>query len=247
MRAQWPFTRPSKWKRWRFGQSAARTRDISRYGRTAPIILPCVGKIRLSFSGTQSGTQPLAKSTFTIPALLSAQELAAFARRSVRSLTELAEYGLTLEELETSFIRWLDSQGWLPISFGADFAAFANQSGVTVVTERIQTRAGRSGIRITARRLQAKIWIELRMGSGLGEYRPTIEAVRFETASRAVEFRLSVDRIELLQPASIRAAVYEPDPRLTRPSSPPPDARRLLRARLLWRYRRQSTCRPVRT
>ena len=148
----------------------------------------------------------------------------------VSSLTELAEYGLTLEELETSFIRWLDSQGWRPISFGADFAAFANQSGVTVVTERIRTRAGRPGIRITARRLQAKIWIELRMEVDSASYRPTIEAVRFETASRAVEFRLSVDRIELLQPASIRAAVYEPDPRLTRPSSPPPDARRLQRA-----------------
>jgi hypothetical protein len=145
----------------------------------------------------------------------------------VKSLTELAQYGLTLEELEIGFVRWLDSQSWRPISFGADFSEFAGQSGVTLVTERIRTREGRRGVRITARRLQAKIRIELRIDVDADSNRPTIEAVRFETPERAVEFRLSMDRIELLRPVSVRAAVYEPDLPMAEPWPALRDRRRV--------------------
>lgn len=159
---------------------------------------------------------------------LSANPVARSVRtENIKSLTELAQYGLTLEELETSFVRWLDSQGWRPISLGADFSEFAGQSGVTLVAERIRTKAGGRGIRITARRLQAKIRIELSMDVDAASDRPTIEVVRFETPERAVEFRLSVDRIELLRPSSVRAAVYEPDLPMAQPAPPPQDRRPL--------------------
>jgi Putative zinc-finger len=176
----------------------------------------------------------------------------------VASLAGLARYGLSLEELEAGFARWLDSQNWRPIWFGEDFSEFAGQAGVRLVTERIKTQAGRPGLRIVARRNDARISIELRMDMDSASLRPSVETVRFETPGRAVEFRLSMDRLEEVPSASLKAAVFEPDapkwqpmqraarrPIVSSVTSPPP--RRLtpieeLEVRALYSLHRSKAC-----
>jgi anti-sigma-K factor RskA len=129
----------------------------------------------------------------------------------VASLAQLARYGLSLEELEEGFGKWLDSQNWRPISLGEDFSEFAGQAGVSLVTKRIKMQTGAPGLRIVARRNDARISIELRMDMDSASLRPIVETVRFETPGRAVEFRLSMDRLEEVPSASLKPAVFEPD------------------------------------
>jgi hypothetical protein len=133
-------------------------------------------------------------------------------REETLSLESLAEYGLDPGEIEGAFIHWLESRSWNPISFASDISRWAAEDGSLATAERIRSEDGMPMIRITAQRRSRKMIAVLTLDVDSSSYWPRLQAIRFETAERAIEFRLAVSSIQSIRRNEVSASVFRPEP-----------------------------------
>jgi hypothetical protein len=127
------------------------------------------------------------------------------------SLVSLADYGLEPEQLESGFMRWLESRSWSAISFASDISVWSAEDGTTVRAERVPGDGGSPAVRLTAQRKSRRMVAILTLDVDSNSYWPRIQTLRFETPERAVEFRLAATSIRPVRPAEVASSVYPPD------------------------------------
>lgn len=130
------------------------------------------------------------------------------------SLDSLAANGLDPAEIESAFIRWMESRSWSAISLTADMSRWAAEDGTTATAERLRARDGAAVIRITARRRSRTMVAVLSVDVDSASYQPRLETIRFETPQRAVEFRLTADSVQEVRRSELSQAIFQPDPDL---------------------------------
>ena len=143
---------------------------------------------------------------------------AAVAKRSAghhhdRLIDTIGETGLEAEQVEASFVRWLESRSWRPISLSADLALLSHRDDTLLRMERITNPAGVSVLRVTASRttdnqVVARVTLEIDAAS----YRPKLETLQLEQNGRQIELRLSVTAIEEVPPATLAEVTFRPPP-----------------------------------
>lgn len=132
--------------------------------------------------------------------------------RNVRCLAGLSRYALDDPEmLEAAFFDWLRQWHWRPLSLSSDFASFANQEGVRVSVERLQSGAGAPLFRVSAVREDPGLRVQLILEVDGQSWQLRLQRVRFSAAGRTVEFRLAASTPEPIPPAQLLAAVFRPD------------------------------------
>jgi len=142
------------------------------------------------------------------------------------SVAELGENGLAVEQLETSFMKWLESREWQPLSFAAGLSSFASRDGLVLTVERVGMPGGHGVFQISARRTDRQLSVELLMEVDPQTYRPRLYEARFETAHRVVHLRVIPEEFELIPAARLTPAIFEPDFPLYRLVRPPVAAKR---------------------
>lgn len=166
------------------------------------------------------------------------------------SIIDLAAQEPVLEQLEAAFLRWLRSGDWRPVRFGSAFYAFSRRDGVALRVEPAPTAGGGRAYRLSALQASSGRRVELVVEVDAETYRPRLQYIRFETAQRAAEVRFVVERSEAVRREFLRAAVFEPDPRLRkrlpaprpavrpreRPATRPRPAAELERTEMALRY-----------
>ncbi len=135
-------------------------------------------------------------------------------RIEAASLTSLAANGLDPDQIESTFLNWMESRSWNPISLSSDISIWAAEDGTVAAAERLTGHDGTPLIRITARRKTRTLVAVLSLDVDSSNYQPRIETIRFETADRTVEFRLAADSIREVSRAELSPAVFRPDPSL---------------------------------
>jgi hypothetical protein len=133
-------------------------------------------------------------------------------REEAVALESLADYGLDSAQLEDTFLHWLESRSWTPVSFAADISLWTGADGSVAAAERVQGTDGTPMIRITAQRKSRKMVAVLAVEVDSRNYRPRLQTIRFETAERAIEFRLSATAIQPIRRTEMDAGVFRPDP-----------------------------------
>ena len=133
-------------------------------------------------------------------------------REETMSLESLADYGLDPGELEGAFMHWLESRSWKPISFASDMSRWAAEDGSSATAERIRGEDGTPMIRITAQRRSRKMVAVLTVEVDSTSYWPRLQAIRFETPERAIEFRLEATSIQPIRRTEMAASVFRPEP-----------------------------------
>jgi hypothetical protein len=121
------------------------------------------------------------------------------------SFVSIADHGLEPEQLEQTFLRWLRSREWAPISITGNFQAFCSADGVVMGVERRGT-----SFRFWARRTNSGLAMEMVMEIDSVTYRPRIQTIRFDDGERSAEVRLSATRIEPVAAERVRPSVFEP-------------------------------------
>ncbi len=144
-------------------------------------------------------------------------------RIEAASLTSLAENGLDPDQIESTFVNWMESRSWNPISLSSDISIWAAEDGTVAAAERLTGHDGEPLIRITARRKTRTLVAVLSLDVDSTNYQPRLETIRFETADRTVEFRLAADSIQEVSRAELSPAVFRPDPSLERGTAPTPE------------------------
>jgi hypothetical protein len=137
-------------------------------------------------------------------------------REETLSLESLAEYGLDPGEIEGAFMHWLESRSWNPISFASDISRWAAEDGSLATAEPIRGEDGMPMIRITAQRKSRKMIAVLTLDVDSSSYWPRLQAIRFETSERAIEFRLAVSSIHSIRRNDASAGVFRPEPNTER-------------------------------
>ncbi|MCX6629359.1 MAG: zf-HC2 domain-containing protein [Candidatus Solibacter sp.] len=137
-------------------------------------------------------------------------------REETVSLESLADFGLDPAELERAFMHWLESRSWNPISFASDISRFAAEDGSLATAERIRGQDGAPMIRITAQRRSRKMVAVLTVEVDSRSYWPRLQAIRFETPQRAIEFRLAATSIQPVRRTEMAASVFHPEPNVAR-------------------------------
>jgi hypothetical protein len=137
-------------------------------------------------------------------------------REQSMSLESLADYGLDPAELEGAFLHWMESRSWNPISFASDISRWAARDGSLATAERMRGEDGRPMIRITAQHRSQKMVAILTVEVDSSSYWPRLQAIRFETPERAIEFRLAATSIQSVRRTDMAAGVFRPEPSLTR-------------------------------
>ena len=144
-------------------------------------------------------------------------------REEVVALESLAEYGLGPDELEATFLHWLESRSWSPISFASDIALWA--SADVAAAERLRSEDGTAVLRVTAQRKSGRMVALLAVEVDSQSYRPRLQTIRFETPERTVEFRLAATRIQPIRQREMSANMFRPAPEfapeLRTPKQPP--------------------------
>jgi hypothetical protein len=147
-------------------------------------------------------------------------------REETMSLESLADYGLDPGELEGAFMHWLESRSWNPISFASDISRWAAEDGSLATAERMRGEDGTPMIRITAQRRSRKMVAVLTVEVDSSSYWPRLQAIRFETPERAIEFRLAATSIQPIRRTEMAASMFRPEPnvagevRTVRPNLP---------------------------
>ncbi len=134
----------------------------------------------------------------------------------VVTLSSMGRHGLEPEQIERTFLGWLQNRVWTPISFTSNFRLFSSADGVVAGVERLPAEPG-SVFRLWARRESGGLKMEIVMEVDDVTYRPRLQVLRFEDAGRAVELRLLADRNESVAAARIEPAIFEPAGELARP------------------------------
>lgn len=127
------------------------------------------------------------------------------------TLVSLADYGLEPEQLESGFMRWLESRSWSAISLASDISVWSAEDGTIVRAERVRGGKGSPTVRITAERKSRRMVAVLTVEVDSNSYWPRIQTLRFETPERTVEFRLAATSIRPVRPAEVASSVYPPD------------------------------------
>jgi hypothetical protein len=160
-------------------------------------------------------------------------------REETMPLESLADYGLDPGELEGAFMHWLESRSWNPISFASDISRWAAEDGSLATAERMRGEDGTPMIRITAQRRSRKMVAVLTVEVNSSSYWPSLQAIRFETPERAIEFRLAATSIQPIRRTEMAAGLFRPEPSVAReirtarpvlprheaPADPSPDER----------------------
>ena len=129
------------------------------------------------------------------------------------SLFDLSNGEVTVERLERGLFEWLRTHDW---ELAPDFSEAVSRDGSTLRVERLDSgmlrlRASRSG-----KAVRADFTLDLEAAS----FRPKLQVIRFETAERELELRVASNRLEVVPPGRVDAAVFAPDvPRI--PGVPP--------------------------
>jgi hypothetical protein len=129
----------------------------------------------------------------------------------VTSLLQMSTGVLEMEQVETEFLRWLQSREWRPVSFASELSVFADQDGVTLRRESVRSEDGRPAVRLSAQRASAGLRVEIVLEVDARTYQPRFEKVRFEGPSGEVEVYLGVERMESIPPSRLAATVFQPD------------------------------------
>lgn len=130
---------------------------------------------------------------------------------AIRRLSEVAEDGPELEQLESRLMRWLASRQWQPVRLGEEWAEFSSGPGVRLQVESITSEGGEKRYRLTASRLRGGKQVTLVMEVGSKDYRPRLEVVRVEQGNRAAEVWLRAENDERLSAVQLQPSVFEPD------------------------------------
>ncbi|MCP5118743.1 MAG: hypothetical protein GY953_48650, partial [bacterium] len=138
------------------------------------------------------------------------------------SLTELSRLGLMIEDLEAGFVQWLESRWWRPFSVASDISSFVSQEGVHLEVSALEADAGERHFRLTARRTEDELTVEVVVDVDAGTYQPRLQTIRFETPDRAAEISLVAERVETIATPYLTASLFRPDQYLTRPKPAPP-------------------------
>jgi hypothetical protein len=141
---------------------------------------------------------------------------------SSSTITEIAANGLDSGKIGRGFLRWLQTRHWKPVSFAADLPSFVSEEGVLLQARRSRATDGASIIRLTARRTAGAgptaITTEIVIDLDAVTLRPKWQRIRFETAERTMELRLTVERTDFVKKAELLPAVFEPDVPLAAPT-----------------------------
>lgn len=129
---------------------------------------------------------------------------------SENSLTGLASNGLSVPAIEEGFSSWLQERQWEPISFIPELLAIANQPGLNLTMEEIGSGQG-AQFRVRARRQIYNVAVEITLDVDCDSHFATVQQLTFESDTHTVELRLTDRRIEPVERAAIRNAVFEPD------------------------------------
>jgi hypothetical protein len=130
---------------------------------------------------------------------------------AIRRLSEVAEAGPELEQLENRLMRWLASRQWQPVRLGEEWAEFSSSPGVRLQVESLTTEIGDKRYRLTASRLRGGNLVTLVMEVGSEDYRPRLVVVRLEQGNRAVEVWLRAANGERLSSGQFQPSVFDPD------------------------------------
>ncbi len=142
------------------------------------------------------------------------------------SLVEPPADGLTVQQLEAAFARWLEGRLWRPISVASDLAVFASEDGAVLDVQQIPGGGNSPTLELTARRRVEGVDVEVRVEIDPATYRPRMQEVRFETAKEAAVLTLTAERVETIPTPDLKASLFEPNLKttVTRPAPPPPVA-----------------------
>lgn len=121
----------------------------------------------------------------------------------VRSVADLASYGLTPEQIEAGFWSFLQSRQWRPVSLSREFMAFASEPGARLEVSREESR-----IRLRAVRSRADLEVEMIVDLDPRSLQPRLQAVRFAKGGRAVEFQLEAAGSERVAFDRVPEAVF---------------------------------------
>jgi hypothetical protein len=130
---------------------------------------------------------------------------------AIRRLSEVAEDGPELEQLESRLMRWLASRQWQPVRLGEEWAEFSSEPGVRLQVESTTSETGEKRFRLTAYRIRGGNQVTLMLEVGAGDYRPRLELVRVEQGNRAAEVWLRTASEERVVAAQLQASVFEPE------------------------------------
>lgn len=136
------------------------------------------------------------------------------------SLVSLGEDGLAVQQIETAFMRWLESRQWQPLSFTPDLATFSGSEGVVLLAERARLRDGSEVLRISARRADRNRSVEILVEVDPRTHRPQVHEVRFETAHQVLRIRIEQEEFEWISTVALKPSIFEPEFPLYRAPAP---------------------------
>ncbi len=136
------------------------------------------------------------------------------------SLVSLGEDGLTVQQIEAAFMRWLESRQWQPLSFAPDLATFSDSEGVVLLAERAWRRDGREVLRISARQADGNRFVEILIEVDPSTHRPQVHEVRFETPQQVLRIRIEQEEFEWISTAALKPSIFEPEFPLYRTPEP---------------------------
>lgn len=139
-------------------------------------------------------------------------------------MVELARAGRGTMAMEAWLWRWLKSRPWEPVLLTTALEEFRD-GDIELKVERNGIPGGGPPLVIAIERtvdgIRARLVVELDPAS----YRPRMQTVRFEANGRIIQWRMELERAEVIRPASLAAGIFEPDASLLRsrkPVSAPP-------------------------
>jgi len=107
------------------------------------------------------------------------------------SVADLADRGLSPQELERVVMNWLESHSWRPMSLSRNMARFAGLNGTRLVVEQVSSPSGDKLLRLTARRELDGWTVIAVIDLDAATSQPRVERLRIrDTAGRKLEIRL---------------------------------------------------------
>lgn len=145
------------------------------------------------------------------PKVAPAEVVAASGSPKAISVFQIGENGLDVEELEIGFMKWLAGRQWQPVALVRGLASFASQDGVVLAWEPARMPDGTEVLRVSARRADEDLSVQLLLVVDASAYRPQILELRFETPGRIVHVRIIAEESRQVPPERLSLAVFEPD------------------------------------
>ncbi len=118
--------------------------------------------------------------------------------RSVRglnfSVADIARKGLSGEQLERGFMRWIESRSWRTISLARGLMRLASDGFALEVKELPSEVSGQRALRVTGRKQASGRSVELYLEVQAHTYRPINEVIRITDSTGVVEFSITPRR-----------------------------------------------------